>query len=373
MNVNLGHAVSVDDTARDMPKITSVTVRAVKAPFEMPLRTASGVMEAAPLVLLDVETNGGQTGHAYAFCYTPLVQPALTELAKSVGALLQGQPLHPVAVMEGLRRRFVLLGTRGLLDMVLATIDTALWDAHAKWLGKPLVEILGGVARPLPAYASFGMENAETLVRLSTGAAARGFGAVKIKLGHDVFADDLAIVRTVKSAIGDVALLVDYNQSLGSAEALARCHALDGEGLFWIEEPCRYDNTEGHAAVAAAITTPLQLGENLWGPVDVADSMRAKASDLMMPDLMKVGGVTGWMQVAAMCHAARMPVSNHFFQEASAHVMAVTPTAQLVEYFDLAGPVLQRSLEVRNGQVRACNEPGTGVEWNEKAISQYAV
>lgn len=373
MNVNLRHAASVADAGRDTPKIVSVKIRAVKAPFAMPLKTASGVMEAAPLVLLDIETSSGQTGCAYAFCYTPVVQPALTELAKSVSALLEGQPLHPASVMEGLRRRFVLLGTRGLLDMVLATIDTALWDAHAKWLGKPLVEILGGVARPLPAYASFGMEDAETLVRLSTAAAAKGFGAVKIKLGHEAFADDLAIVRAVKSAIGDVSLLIDYNQSLGSAEALRRCRGLDDEGLFWIEEPCRYDNTEGHAAVAAAIVTPLQLGENLWGPVDFAESMRAKASDLMMPDLMKVGGVTGWMQVAAMCHAARMPVSNHFFQEASAHVMAVTPTAQLVEYFDLAGPVLRSSLEVRNGCVQACDEPGTGVHWNEKAIQQYAV
>ncbi len=373
MNVNLRHAASVADAGRDAPRIVSIRVRAVKAPFERPLKTASGVMEAAPLVLLDIETSANCTGHAYAFCYTPVVQPALTELTRSVGALLEGQFLHPASVMEALRRRFILLGTRGLLDMVLATIDTALWDAHAKWLGKPLVEVLGGAARPLPAYASFGMEDGETLVQLSTQAVTSGFKAVKIKLGHESFADDLAIVRAVKSAIGDVFLLIDYNQSLGSAEALRRCRALDDEGLFWIEEPCRYDNMEGHAAVTAAATTPLQLGENLWGPVDVAQSMRAKASDLMMPDLMKVGGVTGWMQVAAMCHAARMPVSNHFFQEASAHVMAVTPTAQLVEYFDLAGPVLRRSLDVRDGYVQACAEPGTGVEWNEEAIQQYAV
>ena len=229
----------------------------------------------------------------------------------------------------------VSLGSALFWCLALAVLDIALWDAHAKHLKQPLVRLLGGEPVDLPAYASFGMDGLEDAVRLTTEAVEQGFSAVKIKVGYEDFADDLAVVRAVKRAIGDASLLIDYNQSLNVPEAIMRCGALDDEGLTWIVEPTSYDNTAGHAEMGASIRTPLQLGENLWGPQDIAESIRHGASDLMMPDLIKVGGVTGWLRASAICHGVRMPVSNHFFQETSAHLMAVTPTAQFVEYFDL--------------------------------------
>src|SRR5690606_14322770 len=108
----------------------------------------------------------------------------------------------------------------------------------------------------------------------------------------------------------------------------------------WIEEPTRYDDNCGHAKITAAIKTPLQLGENLWGPRQVAESLRMKASDYMMPDLMKIGGVSGWMQAVGVCVANNVRVSNHFFQEISVHLLRVTPTAHYIEYFQMADPIL---------------------------------
>ncbi|WP_343068509.1 enolase C-terminal domain-like protein [Methylobacterium brachythecii] len=344
----------------------------MKAPLSSPLRTATGTMTSAPLVLVDIETEGGAIGHGYAFAYTPVVLPGLTQLLRDLLPLLEGVELAPVRIMESLRARFVLLGSRGLLDMALAAIDVALWDAHAKVLDRPLVRLLGATAKPLRAYASFGMDGQEESVRLAARAADQGFTAVKIKIGYPTLAEDVAVVRAVKRAIGNVDLLVDYNQSLTLPEALRRCRALDGEGLGWIEEPVRYDDLRGHAQITAEIGTAIQTGENLWGPRDLGEYVRAGASDLMMPDLVKIGGVTGWLGASALCHAHGVPVSNHFFREASAHLMCATPTAHFVEYFGLADPILARTLPVQDGHVRPSEEPGLGISWNEAAIAEFA-
>ena len=240
---------AADSVVQDGPKITAITARSVVAPLPRPLRTASGVMSRAPLVLVDISTTDGVVGRGYAFAYTPVVLASLTRLVADIADLLDGKPLQPRKLMQMLRARFVLIGSRGLIDMALAVLDIALWDAHAKPLKQPLVRLLGGEPVDLPAYASFGMDGLEDAVRLTTEAVEQGFSAVKIKVGYEDFADDLAVVRAVKRAIGDASLLIDYNQSLNVPEAIMRCGALDDEGLTWIEEPTSYDNTAGHARI----------------------------------------------------------------------------------------------------------------------------
>lgn len=361
-----------------LPVIKELRVRAAIVPLLQPLRTASGTVQAAPMLLFDVHTSAGVCGHAYIFTYTPLVLKSAAQLAADLAPLLAEQSLNPQELMEGLRNRFLLIGTYGLLDMVLAGIDMALWDAHAKFLGQPLVRVLGGdvgsAAGSVPAYASFGMDGLEDTVINVASAVARGFRAVKIKIGYPTLEQDIAVVRAAsRAAEGTARLMVDYNQSLDVAEAVVRCTALDGEGLIWIEEPTRYDDARGHAEIAAAITTPLQLGENLWGPRQVAESLRLQASDYMMPDLMKVGGVSGWLQAVAVCGAANVRVSNHFFQEVSVHLMRVTPTAHYLEYFQMADPLLNEPLQVSDGLAVVPDIPGNGISWNEEVVQRYAV
>lgn len=359
-----------------LPVVRSLRVRTLVVPLAEPLRTASGVMPAAPMLLIDIATSAGHTGRAYLFTYTPVVLQAAARLAVDLAPLLAEQPAAPLPLMERLRAGFRLLGSAGLLDMVLSAIDTALWDAWALALEQPLVQVLGGQAgeggTPVRAYASYGMEDRETTVRNVATAAQEGFSAVKIKIGHPTLAQDLDIVHAALRALeGRAQLLVDYNQSLSVPEAVVRCRALDALGLLWIEEPTRFDDTRGHACIARAIDTPLQLGENLWGPTQIADSLAAGASDCMMPDLARVGGVTGWQQAAGLCAAQRVPVSNHFYQEASIHLLQATPTAQLLEYFRMADPVLAEPLRIENGHAVAPTRPGHGMVWDEAQVARF--
>ncbi|WP_238554776.1 enolase C-terminal domain-like protein [Paraburkholderia hospita] len=356
------------------PNVTSVKLRPVLVPLDPPLRTASGVMANAPLVLVDVETDAGVTGHAYFFTYSPTVLPAAARLAADVGKLAEGQPLHPRELMQSIRRRFVLLGTPGLLDMALAGIDMALWDAHARSVGLPLSRLLGGDPKPIKAYASFGMDGLQRAVTSAEQSVEAGFLAVKIKIGYPTLREDLDVVNAVLKALGDKAeLMIDYNQALSVPEALRRTRALDDFGLAWIEEPIACDDLSGHSQIRQDLRTAIQLGENSWGPKGMLAMIRQGASDLAMPDLMKVGGVSGWLDAVAICEAHGMPISNHFYQEASAHLLAITPFAHYLEYFGIADGVLAAPLKVTNGYATASNSPGSGVEWDEDAVKKYAV
>jgi mandelate racemase len=329
-------------------------------------------MESAPLVLVDLVTENGVVGHAYVFTYTPSVLPAMTRLLEDISRQVVGDRVAPTAVIDRIRSRLVLLGTSGLVDMALAGLDMALWDARARASGLSLVRLLGGEPKPIKAYASFGMDGLQRAVEAATRSVEAGFHAIKVKIGYPTLKEDLDVVRGVRKVIGaDVELMVDYNQALNVPEAIRRGHALDDEGLAWIEEPTLADDLDGHARIAEAIVTPLQLGENVWGPRGMMAMLSRRASDLAMPDLMKIGGVTGWLRAVSICEAGGVPVSNHFYQEMSAHLLALSPYAHYLEYFRLADAVLLRPPAAVGGFVQPEDQPGGGVEWDEDAVARY--
>jgi mandelate racemase len=352
--------------------IRSLSARAVIAPLAAPLRTASGEIPAAPLLLIDIATDEDVTGRAYLFGYTKITLRALKAMTEDLAPLLTGKSCAPYDRAQDFERIFRLLGRQGLLGMALSGIDMALWDAIGRALDQPVAALLGGTAGPIPAYDSFGLidikEDAKRLERSLN----QGFRAIKIKIGEGDLAADLKAVRDVRGIIGDgTRLMVDYNQSLSAPEAIRRLQALKQYDLTWVEEPVPAEDLAGHAAVRASRLVPVQTGENWWFAADMAKAIAAGASDHAMPDLMKIGGITGWQRAAALAEAASLPVSSHIFIEASAHVMPVTPTALYLEYLDSAGAILKEPLPVVDGKVTACG-PGLGMEWDEQKVAKYA-
>jgi mandelate racemase len=160
-------AIGPNPNRTDASVIAGVRIRPVVVPLDPLLRTASGVMAAAPLVLVDITTDKAVVGRAYVFTYTPSVLPTLARLGEAISGQLVGQPVAPKAVVDRIRKRLVLLGTAGLVDMALAGLDMALWDAHARGLGLSLVRLLGGEPKPLRAYASFGMDGLQRAVAVA--------------------------------------------------------------------------------------------------------------------------------------------------------------------------------------------------------------
>jgi mandelate racemase len=201
-----------------------------------------------------------------------------------------------------------------------------------------------------------------------------GFRCVKYKVGYQQVEQDRAVIRAARSEAGDnLQVMVDYNQSLSVAEAIRRVQLLEGDALVWVEEPTRADDFAGHARIAAECRTPIQIGENLWGPHDLTKSLSVGASDFVMLDVMKIGGVTGWLSAIGQIQAAGLPVSSHLFPEISAQLLACSPQAHWLEYQDWAAPILQRPLEVKDGFAIPQKEAGCGIAWDEDAVQRYRV
>jgi mandelate racemase len=354
-------------------KIRELRVRAVRVPLYPPHQTASGTLTESPLVLVDVATDEGAGGHGMIFTYTPAALKPTAEFVKNLESFVVGEELAPAAIEQKLSRKFRLLGTQGLVGMALAAVDMALWDALARSQGMPLVRLLGGAPKPVPAYGAVGYDGAAESARVAEEWGKRGFRGIKAKIGYPTVREDLEVVRAMRSAAGgEVAIMVDYNQSLTPAEAVKRLRVLEGEGLTWVEEPVLAHDYQGHAAVAREIHTPIQCGENWWGALDMRHAIEARASDFMMADVMKIGGVTGWLRASALAQAHSIPLSNHLWPELSAQLLSATPTAHWLEYSDWWNPILAKPLRVENGYALCSEAPGSGVEWDEAAVSKFA-
>jgi mandelate racemase len=354
--------------------IRSVDAALVVVPMRRALGTSVMSITEAPLVLIDLQTEEGITGRAYLFCYLEPAGRAALALTSEASAVLAGTAASPAAARRALDARFKLLGTRGLVSAVLAGVDAACWDALAIAAGLPLARMLGSEIRPTPAYNSngLGLLGPQAAADEALELVAEGFRAIKMRLGRPSGHDDLAAVRAVRAAIPpDVTLMADYNQALSRSAARERCRQLDDEGLYWIEEPVRHDDYAASAELAAMLRTPVQIGENFAGPRAMSTALQHNASDLVMSDLERIGGVSGWLDAAALAHAAGTEMSSHLYHEVSAHLLAATPTAHWIEYVDWADPILEDPLKVTSGCVTPPDRPGTGLAWNADAVSHF--
>jgi len=274
------------------PRLTVRHVRAVpvEVPMRRPLRTSATTIGSASLLLIDLDTEEGVTGRSYLFCYLPAASPAIARTLDAAVEAIHGDPVALADIGAKLHGHFRLIGVQGIIRMALAGIDVACWDALSRSAGLPLATMLGAGPKRIPAYNSNGLglgglpdELADEAEELLEG----GFRAVKLRVGRPTLDADLAAVRAVRRRLPDeVALMADFNQALGLAEAMRRGHALDREGLAWIEEPIRHDDYEGSAKLARA---------------------------------------------AGMAAAAGIEMSSHLFPEVSAQLLAAAPTRHWLE------------------------------------------
>jgi mandelate racemase len=356
--------------------LRAIRARGVNVPMKLPLGTSAGTLRSAPLLLVDLETEEGVTGHSYLFCYLPAAAPAISALLQEIERAVKGERVSPAEHWGKLARRFKLIGVQGIVRMAMSAFDVAGWDALALAAGKPLAAFLGGALRRIRTYNSNGLglmapeAAADEAEKLLDG----GFRAVKLRLGHPTLRADLAAVRAVRKRLPEtVELMIDFNQALSLDEALVRGRAIDSEGIAWIEEPIRHDDFRGSAELARELATPVQLGENFSLPEQMAEALAVRACDFVMPDLERIGGVTGWQRAAKIAAEQKRPMSSHLFPETSAHLLAVTPTRHYLEYVDWAAPILGEPLKIVDGEAVIPDRPGTGVSWNEEAVKRYLI
>jgi mandelate racemase len=356
--------------------LRALTLTPVVVPVPRPLVTKVVTVTQAPMLLIDLETEEGVTGRAYLFGYLAGGPRYFAPLLEDIGAMLKGQPLAPAQQFDNLTRAFGLMGKEGIAAVAIAGFDMAAWDALARAADLPLARFLGGTTDPVKAYNSNGLGIIEPAAAAEEAIALRdegGFDMVKLRMGRDRLEDDLEVFDTVREAVGDdLRIPVDFNQSLDNIEAARRGRALDERDVYWIEEPVQYDDWAGQSKLAAETATPIQIGENFWGPAAMARALDEQAMDYVMPDVMRIGGVTGWLRAMALAEAARMPLSSHLFPEISAHLLAVTPTRHYLEYMNWADPILAEPYKIKDGHLHMPDRPGVGLDWDKAAVKKYA-
>ena len=358
--------------------VASLTFKGIRArpvvlKLKRPVVARIATITDWPLILIDLYTEEGVVGRSYLEPYVVKSMRYLIPALQDLGDMLKGRRIAPVELYDAARKSLHFVGYEGMSMIAVSGLDMAAWDALAKAAGLPLCVLLGGSVGPVKAYNSNGLWlsppetlGAEAIELRDEG----GFTALKLRLGRERLQDDLAALAAIRKAVGnDMHLMADFNQGLNLAEALQRCHAIDDLGLAWIEEPIVYDNLDGFAHLAAELKTPIQIGENFYGPRALHRALQIRACDLVMPDFMRIGGVTGWLRAAAIAGAAGVPMSTHLYPEVAAHTMRVTETAHWLEWQDWADPILQKPYEIKDGLLHIPDVPGVGLEWNEDAIA----
>jgi mandelate racemase len=357
--------------------LRNLRARPVVLKLKRPVVARIATLTDWPMILIDLETEEGITGRAYLEPYVVKSMRYLVPALHDMGEMLKGRTLAPFELYHAARKSLHFVGYQGLAMIAVSGLDMAAWDALAKAAGVPLCVLLGGTVGPVKAYNSNGLwlrapaELADEAVALRDEG---GFAGLKLRMGRERLRDDIATVEAVRKTVGeDMALMVDFNQGLDMSEALIRCHAIDDLGLAWIEEPIVYDNLDGFAQLAAELKTPIQIGENFYGPRDMHAALQKKACDLVMPDFMRIGGVTGWLRSGAIAGAAGVPMSTHLYPEVAAHVMRVTETAHWLEWQDWADPILQRPYAIKDSLLHIPDVPGLGLEWDEAVVAKWLV
>ncbi len=369
----------MDHSIANSKKITlkKIHCRVVSVPLPRTIVGKVGRFTHWPLILIDLETKEGVVGRCYLEPYVEKLTRPIVGVVEELFGMFEGKTIGPFDLYEGAMKTLHLDGREGITIIALSGLDMAVWDALAKSVDLPMVSLLGGSPGDIRAYNTNGLwlnpidklgREAKDLIDQG------GFKALKLRLGRPTAAQDKEAIRTVREAVGDdVHIMTDFNQGFTLAEALQRMHYLDNEGLYWFEEPIAYDDFYNYAQITREIKTPIQIGENIYGSRTFLKAVMCRAADMYMPDLMRIGGVTGWLRAAAIAGAAGLPLSSHLYPRVSAQLLRVSESADWLEWSDWAEAILAEPFTVKDGIATVPNTPGNSIDWDEAAIKKYQI
>ena len=354
-----------------------MAVDLLRVPVERPYQAGGRVVDANWHVLARLTTTDGVEGFGYVVYPRPDLMAAIAQAARELGEHLVGADvLQPEAAWERLARRGDWVGPGGLLHCALAPLDIALWDAAGKTLGQPVHRLLGGYRDRVPVYASDGLWYSLSPDELAASAArhvAAGFRAVKLRLGKEARAEaEARRVQAVRDAVGDdVGIMVDATESWSPAQARRAGRVLQEAGVSWLEDPIHHLDVAGLARLARGLDLPIAAGEHLYHLAAFRALLEARAVDVLIVDLARVGGITPWRKVAALAQAHGIAICGHVVPEVHVHLVAAVPNGLMAEYVPRSARILASMPTPEAGELAVPAAPGLGLALDETAVRQY--
>lgn len=360
-------------------RITRLRTQVVHLPIEPAIRSAIFEIRSTSCVLCHLETDQpGLVGEGLVHAINGHRVAVLDAMVRSLEPLVAGlDPGYGGQLNAAAWKELNFLGYDGVTIQALAGVDMALWDLRGKAAGLNVSQLIGACRAAVPVYASGGLWLSPSIDELQREAAAfvsRGFRAVKARVGATDPVGMVERVRAVREAIGPgVGLMVDANQQLSVPQAIRLGRMLEELNLTWFEEPVIYHDHAGEAAITAALDTPIASGETVHTHRGILRMLQARAADILMPDLQRMGGPTEFLKAGHLCEGFNVPVSSHLFPEMSLPLLAALPNAMYLEHMPWFEPLYGETLALdADGNALVRTEPGWGVNFDPSAIRRYA-
>ena len=311
-------------------------------------------------VLTDAGITGWGSGSFGVIAGAPRVLQSILE--NEIKPVIVGQdPAFPKKIRADLWAALEYHGVGGLVQFAMSAVDIAFWDIIGKLAGMPVYRLLGGFRDRMPAYSMGGWyydddKDLSEFKRAGNAAMEQGYGGLKIKVGRYSLDDDIVRIRVARDIIGkDKRLMVDANQVFNRNEALRRGRVYQEMGCFWYEEPLPPHDMEGYALLAEELDIRIATGENLYAKYQFKELIERRGADVVQPDNRRAGGVTEWMEIAAIADAFGLQVASHGGGATNMNMLCAMPNAL---YMETSGP--QRNMV--NSEIPAPEEPGMGSE-----------
>ena len=349
-------------------------------PLDVPRHEKSGNrVSHIPHILVRLYTDDGIEGLGYVLSLYPRSIPPIKSAIEQLGPVVVGMdPLMQEAVSAAMHRALAWIGPFGAASMAYTAIDLALWDIAGKAAGLPLWKLLGGFRPRVPVCAGHRLRRSATVEELQQDAAdlvEEGFRAIKIRLGGEGHPKRAAErLRVVREAVGDdIEIMVDINQGWQPAQAIRAGRLFEEYHLTWLEDPIHHRNAERLADVARALDTPVMAGQYCHGLGSLLTLLRANAVDVLMIDLMRVGGIGQWRKAAALAESFDIPVGSHLMPESNIHLMAAVPNGVMTDYMPWSLPLFKETPPIEEGEMIAPDVPGLGLELDEEAVARFSL
>jgi L-alanine-DL-glutamate epimerase-like enolase superfamily enzyme len=362
-------------------KITHIQTLIVKLPDDEPLANGPAAKGATrDFVTLTMGTDAGIEGLGATF-FGGALTGALRVAVQTLGELTIGMdPLKIEAVLAKLRAAAGQSGPGGIFTLALSAIDIALWDIKGKALNLPLSKLLGGSRDKVPTYASGALMRhfpLDHLLKAGPTLVKNGFKQMKTQLALPGDTDpqkEVERIRLLREAIGpDIDLMCDINQRWDVRQAISIGSRVEEFNLFWLEDVTAHDDYPGLARVADALATPIAGGEYVYGLAPFRHMLEARSVDIVMIDVLRSGGITGWMKIAGMAEAFNVPVVNHLYPEISVHLVSAIPHGLTVEYMPWSSGLYEEVPQQVNGELIVPDKPGLGLKFDQAALKKYGV
>ncbi|MDL2205909.1 mandelate racemase/muconate lactonizing enzyme family protein [Eubacteriales bacterium OttesenSCG-928-N13] len=360
-------------------KITDIKTRLLHTPVESALLNKTKSRAFMEIILLEIQTDEGITGHGYTYT-DGFGGPAIkTLLDTDIRALIVGRdPMDVKAMVAYVLWELRQAGFAGITVLGTAAMDLALWDIYSQAVHLPIGKILGQYRDKVPMYASvagwIGLPMEEMVARARELVVDQGMLGIKIQVGRAPIEIDQKRLSMLRDALGaEAKLFVDANTILDVPTAIRLGKAIQDYDIFWLEEPIPLRDTDGHAQISQHIDIPLATGENFFGIRDCDEYIRRRLVSYMQADVIRVGGITEWMRIAALADAHGMRMSPHFVMEMTTEVQCCVQNSLFVEYIPWFQQYFVDPIHTEGGFAYARQKPGLGLAFKESVIAQYAV